>query len=598
MEVNTDNICSKKRKISSQDTLIELSDDECLDDSCEIIEPDTRTSTLGNYIPSQCSDSGIESLSYNSQNSEILSHVSTTNGVEKRLLELEDQLQALKAENEALKLKSCHCEQTQDNAIITINFNSLDNFKFYKNDFIRIFDSYVNLEVKECESNLLLSISKDDTINSCEWVIVDEVDCITPHDKHKKKKKKRSPCTSNESVDIFMVDTTPSLSTKNNLQYERKFDLDTTADKDGKKLPAPKTNANVCFNCEGDHHLKDCTEPKNYSKINALRQKQKTQNKGIAYKRYHLEDDQRFGHLQPGKITRKLKDALGLRTNQLPEYIYRMRQYGYPPGWYNEITSSQDSSLVLFDFDGRSLSKQKKHVQHVDINRVIDYHGFNVPLEKGYTDEYRQYGCSPYSKQSNKQKMIDHLLTLKKEKEDNLELCDMEIDNNPSDKELEDIASSGQNGNHAVENISPTLVELETEKQKLLAELTKDVNNSQTESKDTSSSAEVFVTIDTTGTVDELNDTPCNLDANTTREVSPGVETPKVNVIKASSYGTPILKSASLYSRLPDYENFTKNVSDIINFENLPNSTGKYDQMVGVIEKVRTTLKNLNDKLL
>lgn len=67
------------------------------------------------------------------------------------------------------------------------------------------------------------------------------------------------------------------------------------------------------------------------------------------------------------------------------------------------------------------------------------------------------------------------------------------------------------------------------------------------------------------------------------------------NSIKNSTFGTPILKSKSRYSRLPKMDNFTKDVSPIINFENLPNSIGKYEQMTEVLQKVRNQMKNLQN---
>lgn len=62
----------------------------------------------------------------------------------------------------------------------------------------------------------------------------------------------------------------------------------------------------------------------------------------------------------------------------------------------------------------------------------------------------------------------------------------------------------------------------------------------------------------------------------------------------SSACGTPILKSASPYAQLPDRDKFSKDISQVINFENLPNSTGKYEQMSKVINKVRGTVKNNN----
>lgn len=70
---------------------------------------------------------------------------------------------------------------------------------------------------------------------------------------------------------------------------------------------------------------------------------------------------------------------------------------------------------------------------------------------------------------------------------------------------------------------------------------------------------------------------------------------PKPNMVKKTCFGTPVLKSASPFSRLPKPENFSQDVSPVINFENLPNSTGKYEQMTGVLQKVRTALKSLQN---
>lgn len=69
----------------------------------------------------------------------------------------------------------------------------------------------------------------------------------------------------------------------------------------------------------------------------------------------------------------------------------------------------------------------------------------------------------------------------------------------------------------------------------------------------------------------------------------PVLSTPakKVGVTKNLDLGTPILKSVSPFSKLPAREQFSVNVSDVINFENLPNSTGKYETMTHLITKIR-----------
>lgn len=64
--------------------------------------------------------------------------------------------------------------------------------------------------------------------------------------------------------------------------------------------------------------------------------------------------------------------------------------------------------------------------------------------------------------------------------------------------------------------------------------------------------------------------------------------------IKSVHFGTPVLTSTSPYNKLPSSEKFSKNICDVINFENLPDATGKYEQMTGVLQKVRNTMAKLH----
>jgi len=64
--------------------------------------------------------------------------------------------------------------------------------------------------------------------------------------------------------------------------------------------------------------------------------------------------------------------------------------------------------------------------------------------------------------------------------------------------------------------------------------------------------------------------------------------------VKSVHLGTPILKSSSPYNKLPSSEKFSQNICNVINFENLPNTTGKYEQMSGVLRKIRKTMTKLH----
>ena len=78
----------------------------------------------------------------------------------------------------------------------------------------------------------------------------------------------------------------------------------------------------MCFNCLGNHNLRDCTKPRDYGTIETNRKNfnMKANSKNI---RYHLEDNQKFSHIIPGQLSNNLRMALGLRHNELPRHIYK-----------------------------------------------------------------------------------------------------------------------------------------------------------------------------------------------------------------------------------------------------------------------------------
>ena len=51
--------------------------------------------------------------------------------------------------------------------------------------------------------------------------------------------------------------------------------------------------------------------------------------------------------------------------------------------------------------------------------------------------------------------------------------------------------------------------------------------------------------------------------------------------------GTPIIEMFSPFAKLPQYANFGKDMTEHIAFENLPNYTGNWDKMRGVLRGVR-----------
>lgn len=157
---------------------------------------------------------------------------------------------------------------------------------------------------------------------------------------------------SNDEDSIFMVDTIPSMETGDNEripEYESSaIDLlDDTIDtepKDDESNNDAKMKMGTCWNCNGNHTLRDCKEPRDVAAINQAKmlftQKTKTE-------RYHLEVDQKYTHLVPGVISNNLRKALGLRSRELPSFFYMMRKLSYPPAWLEEARISHSGLSLI-----------------------------------------------------------------------------------------------------------------------------------------------------------------------------------------------------------------------------------------------------------
>lgn len=95
----------------------------------------------------------------------------------------------------------------------------------------------------------------------------------------------------------------------------------------------------------------------------------------------------KYGHLKPGKLTSEARKALRLKKNQLPSFIYKMRVIGYPPGWLEEAKMGDASELEMFDIEGRHVkSAALRAAPGLDPEKIVDYPGFNIPIEKPFKD--------------------------------------------------------------------------------------------------------------------------------------------------------------------------------------------------------------------
>ncbi|XP_015123905.1 zinc finger CCHC domain-containing protein 8 homolog [Diachasma alloeum] len=434
---------------------------------------------------------------------------------------------------------------------------------------------------------------------------------IWPSNKSKKRKLDGNGLVSATDNTLFMIDSNPHAQESLDVPtYGRKFekvlkDVEDVPDiVEEKEKAAPKLN---CFNCLGNHNLRDCPVPRNSVEINKNR-KDFNNRTGPKSVRYHVDEDTKFDHFKPGILSQELRRALGLADNQLPRHIYKMRILGYPPGWLEEARL-QHSGINLYNSEGlreTELDEEQGEIftsesrDKYDIRKIHDYPGFNIPAPPGTSDaawDVEQRAI--HSKDTMLAKMsgrkVEEGYKRKKMKRSGtsqnlpfVEPVEMEVDvvedtsvellevNGhfvpplPDDSEIsplppppgceEDTSPIDSTSGVA----SPSLSELENRKQKLLDSL--EDTNSQSNPGSPSRSC-----LNIPGTPENLY---------------------RIGGVKSVELGTPILQSTSPFTKLPSSEKFSKDICDVINFENLPNSTGKYEKMTGILQKVRGVLSS------
>lgn len=127
---------------------------------------------------------------------------------------------------------------------------------------IKFGSKYVSSILKEDIRNALMKV-KD------VMIFEKNNDLIVAPVANTKRKRKRSEKTSKNN--LFMVDTTPSLSQeKLQLRYSCRFSLDNSEKIDNeRKIESIPT----CYNCDRQHNLRDCPYPKDFIKINKAKMK-------------------------------------------------------------------------------------------------------------------------------------------------------------------------------------------------------------------------------------------------------------------------------------------------------------------------------------
>ena len=100
---------------------------------------------------------------------------------------------------------------------------------------------------------------------------------------------------------------------------------------------------------------------------------------------------------------------------------------------------------------------------------------------------------------------------------------------------------------------------------------------------------------DSQASVNDKDPAPPGESTNEIEAVDKPLNSPKFrpSTVKTTDHGTPIVDTYSPYSELPASDKWTCFTTDHIFFENLPESTGKYENMVGILKKCREAKREI-----
>lgn len=389
---------------------------------------------------------------------------------------------------------------------------------------------------------------------------------------------------------MFCLDTTPEESKEKPMgpRFTREFSSTLKSEEDAVYSTGDGTKQdNRCFNCSGDHTMMNCPFPKN--------QKEISKNRSMFLKhqprmnRYHVDKPSKFDHFTPGVISKELRNALGLRSSDIPLHVYQMRILGYPPGWIEHI-KQYSSGLEMIDF-ASATSSSTEGIQKVtyDYDGIIDYPGFNVPVDRGVRDEWRYLNFPPMQDYNSKEVLIGNL----------------KMHNNTQINSTEDSGTILD-----IIDMDTSIEDLEEQRKALLAELDQDDDNEENDVRnptiEVSGDFADVCSLEESQSKNPTNEVVVERSIQTTNLASPlseelPVKDESTNIddqnlspkkSKLLAMGTPVSIRYSPYNTLPPRDKFAQNgcfgtMGELELYENLPNSTGAFQKMRSLLQKVR-----------
>jgi len=370
---------------------------------------------------------------------------------------------------------------------------------------------------------------------------------------------------------LFCLDTTPRKDSKEKPlgpRYRREYDHTEALMAEAVEEPKTESKGGSCWNCLGDHTVANCPKPRNPQEIAKNRKAFQNMQARMNHSRYHVEQTEKYSHLKPGVISDELRDALGLRSRDVPDFIYQMRIYGYPPGWIEEMKEENDGINII---DRVGLTSPTVPKMKFDLEKIIDFPGFNVPLESKYRDDWKFLNYPPmlpvHSKETLVQQLKHHSFIINSQPPAP-PAASAALPTTLCPQESSDMEMSEENSMEA----------LESQRRALLSEL----QESDAEEKQLTTPQKAKTKAENVTGSEPLSDTEL-------------FKSPSPGRCKLKAMGTPVSIRFSPYTALPTMDKFSLDMGEMINYENLPNSTGTFEKMKTLLTKVRSLFKKKNN---
>ncbi|XP_040380836.1 zinc finger CCHC domain-containing protein 8 homolog isoform X2 [Oryza brachyantha] len=174
--------------------------------------------------------------------------------------------------------------------------------------------------------------------------------------------------------------------------YDREFTLGSTPLGDPSNTKRADKDDSRCFNCGSySHALKECPKPRDNAAINNARKqhnlKRNISNVNRGQNRYYVKTPGKFDDLRPGVLGPETRECLGIRENDPPPWLHRMRELGYPPG-YLEVVDEEDKPSGITIFGDEDITEEYEEGELPDQGEAfsprkretVEFPGINGPV--------------------------------------------------------------------------------------------------------------------------------------------------------------------------------------------------------------------------